>query len=124
MTRIHYHPCSQALGEYDYVTDTIVIHQGLIRYREIHDRILRHEREHARIFHEHNGWLERLALNVRLDYRDRVTGATRVPLSLLRELYPSSIGYDLFRALYLLAYIPLVVEEGLVFAVKGFMGSE
>jgi hypothetical protein len=53
-----------------------------------------------------------------------VTGATSVPLGLLRELYPSSLGYDLFRALYLLAYVLLVVVEGLVFAVKSFLGSE
>jgi hypothetical protein len=55
MTRIHYHSCPQALGEYDYLTDTIVLHEGLKRYCETHDRILRHEREHARIFREHSG---------------------------------------------------------------------
>lgn len=124
MTRIHYHPCPQALGEYDYATDTIILHEGLRRYRELHDSILRHEREHARIFLEHRGWLRRLVLNVRLDYGDRITGATRVPLKLLRELQPSSLGYDLFRALYLLAYLPLVVAEGFVFTVKSFLGSE
>ena len=124
MTRIHYHPCPQALGEYNYLTDTIVLHKGHKRYREIHDRILLHEREHARIFREHSGWLKRLVLNVKLDYRTRITGATRIPLKLLRELYPSSLGYDLFRALYLLAYIPLVVAEGIVFTVKNFLGSE
>ena len=124
MTRIHYHPCPYALGEYDYATDTIVLHEGLKRYREIHDRILRHEREHASIFREHSGWFRRLALNIKLDYRARMTGATRVPLGLLRELYPSSLGYDLFRALYLLAYVPLVVAESVVFAVKSFLGSE
>ncbi len=103
MTRIHYHPCPQALGEYDYATDTIVLHERLKRYREIHERILRHEWEHARIFHEHSGWLRRLALNIRLDYVARMTGNTKVPPGLLRELYPSSLGYDVFRALYLLA---------------------
>jgi hypothetical protein len=115
LTRIHYHPCPQALGEYDYATDTIILHEGLKRYREL---------EHARIFLEHRGWPRRLVLNVRLDYGDRITGATRVSLKLLRELQPSSLGYDLFRALYLLAYLPLVVAEGFVFTVKSFLGSE
>jgi hypothetical protein len=124
MTRIHYHPCPKALGEYDYLTDTIVLHEGLKRYREIHDRILRHEREHARIFREHGSWLKRLALNVKLDYEARLTGVTSVPNGLLRELDPSTLRDDIYTALYLLAYIPLVVAEGLVFAVKGFMGSE
>ena len=124
MTRIHYHPCPYALGEYDYASDTIVLHEGLKRHREVHDRILRHEWEHAHIFREHSGWLRRLALNIKLDYRARVTGATRVPRRLLRELYPSSLGYDIFRALYLLAYVPILVAEGVFFAVKGFLGSE
>lgn len=124
MTRIHYHPCPPALGEYDYFTDIIILHEGLRKYRELHDAILRHEREHARIFREHRGWMSRLVLNVMLDYRTRITGATRVPMRLLRELYPSSLGYDFFRALYLLAYVPIVVVEGVVFTVKRFLGSE
>ena len=123
MTRIHYHPCPKALGEYDYFTDTIILHEGLKRYREIHDRILRHEREHARIFREHSGWLKRLALNVKLDYEARLTGVTRVPLELLRELDPSTLRDDVYTALYILAYIPILVAEGLYYTVKGFLDS-
>ena len=121
MTRIHYHPCPKALGEYDHHTDTIILHEGLKRYREIHDTILSHEREHARIFREHGGWLRRLALNVRLDYAARLTGATRVPSELLRELHPSTLRDDLYTALYILAYIPILVAEGAYYTVKGLL---
>ena len=123
MTRIHYHPCPKALGEYNHLTDTIILHDGLKRYREIHDAILRHEREHARIFREHSSWLRRLALNIRLDYAARLTGATHVPRELLRELTPSTLRDDLYTALYLLAYIPILVAEGLYYTVKGLLDS-
>ncbi|MBN2335894.1 hypothetical protein JXL21_10075 [Candidatus Bathyarchaeota archaeon] len=123
MPRIHYHPCPQALGEYDYMTDTIILHEGLRRYREIHDAILSHEREHARIFREHSGWLKRLALNVRLDYEARISGATRVPIELLRELNPSTLKDDAYQMLYILAYIPILVAEGVYYTVKGFLDS-
>ena len=111
------------MGEYNHVTDTIILHEGLRKYREIHDAILRHEREHARIFREHSGWLRRLALNVKLDYEARLTGATRVPRELLRELHPSTLKDDMFTALYILAYIPLLVAEGLYYIIKGFLDS-
>lgn len=124
MTRIHYHPCPKALGEYNHHTDTIILHEGLKRYGEIHDAILRHEREHARIFREHGGWLRRLALNVRLDYAARLTGATRVPSELLRELHPSTLRDDVYTALYLLAYVPILVVEGFYYGLKGLLGSE
>jgi hypothetical protein len=124
LPRIHYHPCPQALGEYNHMTDTIILHEGLKRYREIHDAILRHEREHARIFREHRCWLRRLALNVKLDYMARLTGATRVPLELLRELNPSTLRDDLYQALYILAYIPILVAEGLYYGVKRLLWSE
>ena len=71
MLRIYYHPCPQALGEYNYQADIIILHEGLKRYRNIHDAILRHEREHARIFKEHSSWVKRLLLNVRLDFEAR-----------------------------------------------------
>jgi hypothetical protein len=121
LPRIHYHPCPRALGEYNHLTDTIILHEGLKRYRELHDAILRHEREHARIFREHSGWLRRLALNVRLDYAARITGETRVPSELLRELQPSTLRDDVYTALYLLAYIPILVAEGLYYTVKGLL---
>ncbi len=124
MPRIHYHPCPKALGEYDHLTDTIILHEGLKRYRELHDAILSHEREHARIFREHRGLLRRLALNVKLDYEMRLTGATRVPRELLRELHPSTLRDDLYTALYLLAYIPILVAEGLYYGVKDLLVSE
>jgi hypothetical protein len=124
MTRLHYHPCPHALGEYDYHTDTIILHEGLKHDREVHDRILSHEREHASIFLEHNSWIMRLALNVRLDYKARVTGSTKVPMGLMKKLYPSSLGYDVFRALYLLAYLPLIIFEGLMFTFRSLLGSE
>ena len=124
MPRIHYHPCPQALGEYDYLTDTIILHEGLKRYREIHDAILTHEREHARIFREHSSWLKRLALNVRLDYEARLTGATRVPIELLRELNPSTLKDDVYQALYIVAYIPILLAEGVYYTVKGLLDSE
>jgi len=124
MPRIHYHPCPQALGEYNHLTDTIILHAGLKKYRELHDAILRHEQEHARIFREHSGWLKRLALNVKLDYEARLTGATRVPHELLRELDPSTLWDDVYTALYILAYIPILVAEGVYYTVKGFLDSE
>ena len=124
MPKIYYHPCPQALGEYNHLTDTIILHEGLKKYREIHDAILRHEREHARIFREHSGWLKRLALNVKLDYEARLTGATRVPLELLRELTPSTLKDDVYQALYILAYIPILVAEGLYYGLKRLLGSE
>jgi hypothetical protein len=123
MTRIHYHPCPKALGEYDHHTDTIILHEGLKRYREIHEAILSHEREHARIFREHRGLLRRLALNVKLDYETRFTGATRVPRELLRELHPSTLRDDVYTALYLLAYVPILVAEGVYYTVKGLLDS-
>ena len=122
MPRIHYHPCPKALGEYNHLTDTIILHEGLKKYREIHDAILRHEREHARIFREHSGLLRRLALNVKLDYTARITGATRVPRELLQELHPSTVRDDVYTALYLLAYVPILVAEGLYYTVKGLLG--
>ncbi len=124
MPRIHYHPCPKALGEYNHLTDTIILHEGLKRHGELHDAILRHEREHARIFREHPGLLMRLALNVKLDYMARLTGATRVPRELLRELHPSTLKDDVFTALYLLAYIPILVAEGVYYTVRGFIDSE
>ena len=116
MPRIHYHPCPQALGEYNHLTDTIILHEGLKRYRELHDAILRHEREHS-------GWIKRLALNVKLDYEARLTGATRVPHELLRKLKPSTLKDDLYQTLYILAYIPILVVEGLYYTVKGLLDS-
>ena len=124
MTRIHYHPCPKALGEYDHHTDTIILHEGLKRYRELHDAILSHEREHARIFREHSGWFERLALNVRLDYKTRISGATRVPIEILRELTPSTLRDDVYTVFYLLAYVPILIAEGLYYGIKGLLGSE
>jgi len=124
LPRIHYHPCPKALGEYNHLTDIIILHEGLKRYRELHDAILRHEREHARIFREHSGWLSRLALNVKLDYEARLTGATRVPLELLRELHPSTLKDDVYTALYILAYLPILVAEGLYYGLKRLLGSE
>lgn len=121
MTKIHYHPCPRALGEYDYPTDTIIIHMGLKKYKEIHDAILSHEREHAKIFKEHSGWLKRLILNVKLDYHTRISGVTKVPYELLRELTPSSFNYDIYQTLYIIAYIPLLITEGIYYAVKGIL---
>jgi len=124
MPRIHYHPCPQALGEYNHLTDTIILHEGLKKYREFHDAILRHEQEHARIFREHSGWLKRLALNVKLDYETRLTGATRVPHELLRKLNPSTLKDDVYQTLYIFAYIPILVVEGLYYGLKRLLGSE
>ena len=122
MPRIHYHPCPQALGEYNYLKDTIILHEGLKKYREIHDAILRHEREHARIFKEHRGWLKRLILNVRLDYHDRITGATKVPIELLNELSPINFTESVYQALYILAYLPIYIAEGFVYTIKIHLG--
>jgi hypothetical protein len=121
LPRIHYHPCPKALGEYNHLTDTIILHEGLKRYRELHDAILSHEREHARIFKEHSGMLRRLALNIWLDYKARLTGATHVPRGLLRELTPSTLRDDVYTALYLLAYVPIMVAEGVYYTVKGLL---
>jgi len=123
MPNIHYHPCPRALGEYDYPTDTIILHKGLKKYKVIHDAILSHEREHARIFKEHSGWLKRLILNVRLDYQTRISGSTKVPYELLRELTPSSFNYDIYQTLYIIAYIPLLIAEGIYYAAKGLLNS-
>jgi len=61
---------------------------------------------------------------MRLDYTMRLTGATRVSRGLLRELSPSTLRDDLYTALYLLAYIPILVDEGLYYGFKGLLGSE
>ena len=124
MPKIHYHPCPRALGEYDYPTDTIILHMGLKKYKALHDAILSHEREHARIFREHSGWLKRLVLNVRLDYHTRISGDTKVPYELLSELNPTSFNYDIYQVLYILAYIPLLITEGVYYAVKGLFESK
>jgi len=124
LTRIHHRPCPKAVDEYDHHTDTITLHESLKRHREVHDAILRHEREHARIFKENSGPLRRLALNIRLDYATRLTGATRVPREVLRELSPSMLWDDVYTALYLLAYIPILVAEGPYYGFKGLLGSE
>jgi hypothetical protein len=124
LTRIHYHPRPKALGQYDHHTAIIILHEGLKRYRRIHDAILSHEREHARIFKENRGLLRRLALNIRLDYATRLTGATRVPREVLRELTPSQLWDDVYTALYLLAYVPILVAEGVYYGFKGLLGSE
>ena len=121
MPKIHYHPCPQALGEYNYLTDTIILHKGLKKYKEIHDTILSHEQEHARIFKEHSNLLKRLALNVKLDYNTRISGATRVPLELLRELNPSTLKDNVYQTLYILAYIPILVIEGFFYIIKGLL---
>ena len=121
MPRIHYHPCPKALGEYDHHTDTIILHEGLRRHPDLHDAILGHEQEHARVFKENRGMLRRLALNIRLDYSTRLSGVTRVPSELLRELQPSSLRDDVYTALYLLAYIPILVVEGVYYTVKGLI---
>ena len=123
MPRIHYHPCPQALGEYNYIKDTIILHEGLKKYREIHDSILRHEREHARIFKQHKSWLKRLILNVKLDYHDRITGATKVPLELLRELNPNNFMDCLYQSLYILAYLPIYLAEGFTYTIKMLLGN-
>ena len=49
---------------------------------------------------------------MKLDYEARLTGATRVPRELLRELGPSTLWGDVYTALYLLAYMPIFVAEG------------
>ena len=121
MSKIHYHPCPQALGEYNYHTDTIILHNGLKQYKKIHDTILSHEQEHARIFKEYCSWVMRLALNVKLDYKTRITGATRVPIELLRELSPSTLMENVYQTLYILAYIPILVIEGFYYIIKGFL---
>ncbi len=124
LPRIHYHPCPKTLGEYDRQTNTIILHEGLKRHREIHDAILSHEREHARIFRENSSMLRRLLLNVRLDYAARLTGATCVPHGILRELQPSSLRDDVYTVLYLLAYIPILVVEGVYYSVKALLDPE
>ena len=121
MPRIHYHPCPRALGEYDYLTDTIILHEGLKKYRKIHDAILNHEHEHAKIFKEYSSWVKRLVMNVRLDYYTRISGATRVPVEILRELSPSTLKYDVYQALYIIAYIPLLIVEGIYYTVKDLL---
>jgi len=124
MPKIYYHPCPQALGEYNYLADIIILHEGLKRYRDIHDAILKHEREHARIFREHRSWVKRLVLNVKLDYEARITGATKVPLELLRELNPSTLRDNTYQALYILAYLPILLIEGIYFTIKGVLYSK
>jgi hypothetical protein len=124
MPKIYYHPCPQALGEYNYLADVIILHEGLKRYREIHDSILRHERDHARIFKEHSSWLKRLVLNVKLDYEARITGATKVPLELLRELNPSTLRDNAYQTLYIIAYLPILLIEGVYFMIKGNFSSK
>lgn len=125
LPRIHYHPCPRALGEYNYKADIIILHEGLKKYKKIHDSILRHENEHARIFKENRGLLKRLALNVKLDYKTRISGATKVPLELLNELSPSSFKDDLYQTLYILAYIPILLIEGIYYTVRGvFTGDQ
>ena len=121
MPKVFYHPCPRALGEYNYQADIIILHEGLKRYRSIHDSILRHEREHARIFREHSSWVKRLVLNVKLDYEARITGATKVPLELLRELSPSTLKDSVYQALYILAYLPILLIEGVYFTLKGLI---
>ena len=121
MPRIYYHPCPQALGEYNYLKDIIILHEGLKKYREIHDSILRHEREHARIFKEHRNWLERLILNVKLDYHDRITGATKVPIELLNELNPMYFMDCIYQTLYILAYLPIYLAEGIIYTIKNIV---
>jgi hypothetical protein len=64
-----------------------------------------------------------LALNVKLDYEACLTDATRVPSGLLRELNPSTLQDDVFTALYILAYIPILVAGGLYYTVKGLLES-
>lgn len=119
MPKIHYHPCPRALGEYNYKSDIIILHEGLKKYNVIHDSILKHEREHARIFRENRGFLKRLILNVKLDYKTRISGATKVPLELLYELTPSTFKDNMYQTLYILAYIPILLIEGVYFTVKG-----
>ena len=123
MPKIHYHPCPRALGEYDYLTDTIILHEGLKKYQKIHDAILNHERDHAHIFKKHSGWIKRLVLNVKLDYNARISRETRVPFEQLRELTPSSFNYDIYQALYIIAYIPLLIAEGIYYTLKGIFES-
>jgi hypothetical protein len=38
--------CPKALGEYNHVMDTIILHEGLKKYKRLHDAILHHEREY------------------------------------------------------------------------------
>ena len=73
---------------------------------------------------EHSGLLRRLALNIRLSYAARLTGATRVPRGLLRERQPSTPRDDLFTAFYLPAHVPILVAEGLYCVFKGLLASE
>ena len=122
MPRIHYHPYPQALGEYNYLKDTIILHEGLKKYRKIHYAILRHEKEHARIFSEHRNWGKRLILNVRLDYHNRITGATNVPIELLNELSPINFIGSIYPALYILAYLPIYLAEGFIYTIKMLLG--
>ena len=119
MPKIHYNPCPRALGEYNYKSDIIILQEGLKKYNAIHDSILKHEREHARIFRENRGFLKRLILNVKLDYKTRISGATKVPLELLYELTPSTFKDNMYQTLYILAYIPILLIEGIYFTVKG-----
>ncbi len=123
MSKIYYHPCPQALGEYNYRTDTIILHMGLKKYKKIHDAILHHEQEHARIFKEHSSMLKRLALNVKLDYKTRITGTTKVPLELLRKLNPSTLKDNVYQTLYILAYIPILLIESFYYLIKGVLNK-
>jgi len=61
---------------------------------------------------------------VKLDYETRLTGATKVPRKLLREFNPSTLKDDLYQTLYILAYIPILVAEGLYYGLKRLLGSE
>ena len=120
MPKIYYHPCPQALGEYNYHKDTIILNEGL-KYKKIHDSILRHEQDHAQIFKEHSGFLKRLALNLLLDYKTRITGTTSIPIDVLRELNPSTFKDNLYQTLYLLAYIPILIIEGFCCIIKDIL---
>jgi len=119
LPKIHYHPCPRALGEYNYKADIIILHEGLKKHEKIHDAILRHEKKHARIFKENRGLLKRLVLNVILDYKMRLSGATKVPLKLLNELCPSTFKDSVYQTLYILAYVPILLIEGIYYSVKG-----
>ena len=123
IARIHYHPCPRALGEYNYKADIIILHEGLKKYREIHDCILKHEREHARIFKENRGLLKRLVLNIKLDYKTRISGATKIPLELLNELSPLTLKDSVYQTMYILAYIPILLIEGIYYTIKGIFTS-
>ena len=124
MPRIYYHPCPQALGEYNYHKDIIIIHEGLKKYHKLHDSILKHEKEHARIFKEHRSWLKRLVLNVKLDYSDRLHGTTKIPIEILEELNPSTVIDSAYQSLYILAYLPIYVVEGIFYTIKSIFQNK